>query len=206
MTGTIIPAAKTAAKWISEHRTLILALTAGIASATVAFKAMKTAATAIKAVKELKTVWEAASKGGATLANASKLLTVKFLVIAAAIAAAVAIGVLIYKNWDKIKAKAPWNWARRLPRYGETSRPAFPRPWRTWFLRSSLISPAVRLFERVVGKRFGGSGERQGHFYRISLTLRRTYLQGNRSAAWDNIVAIFGKRVWHDREPGRKPP
>lgn len=106
MTGTIIPAAKTAAKWISEHRTLILALAAGIASATVAFKTMKTAATAIKAVKELKTVWEAASKGGATLANASKLLTVKFLAISAAIAVAVAIGVLIYKNWDKIKAKA----------------------------------------------------------------------------------------------------
>ena len=48
MTGTIIPAAETAVKWISEHRTLILALAAGIASATVAFKTMKTAATAIK--------------------------------------------------------------------------------------------------------------------------------------------------------------
>ena len=50
MTGTIIPAAETAVKWISEHRTLILALAAGIATAVAAYKAYKVAITAYNAV------------------------------------------------------------------------------------------------------------------------------------------------------------
>ena len=87
------------------------------------------------------------------------------LAVVAAIGLAVAAGILIYKNWDKIKAKAVELGAKISGGMGETSRPAFPRPWRTWFLRSSLISPAVCLFERVGGKVFRRPGrKRQGHF------------------------------------------
>lgn len=151
MTGTIIPAAETAVKWISEHRTLILALAAGIATAVAAYKAYKVAITAYNAVMAVyKVVTAASATGTFTLAGAMTALNLPVLAVVAAIGLAVAAGILIYKNWDKIKAKAvelgaPWNWARRSPRYGETSRPAFPRPWRTWFLRSSLISPCCPL-------------------------------------------------------------
>lgn len=191
MTGTIIPAAKTAAKWISEHRTLILTLAAGIASATVAFKTMKTAATAIKAVKELKTVWEAASKGGATLANASKLLTVKFLAISAAIAVAVAIGVLIYKNWDKIKAKAVELGAKISEVWGNIKTGV-----------SEAVANLVSAFQSnfpLLSAYLSGwwesvsvAWENVKAIFANIIDFVQNVFAGNWSAAWDNIVAIFG--------------
>mgnify|MGYP002551724039 CR=1 FL=1 len=191
MTGTIIPAAKTAAKWISEHRTLILALAAGIASATVAFKTMKTAATAIKAVKELKTVWEAASKGGATLANASKLLTVKFLAISAAIAVAVAIGVLIYKNWDKIKAKAVELGAKISEVWGNIKTGVSEAV-------ANLISafqsnfPLLSAYLSGWWKSVSAAWENVKAIFANIIDFVQNVFAGNWSAAWDNIVAIFG--------------
>lgn len=191
MTGTIIPAAKTAAKWISEHRTLILALAAGIASATVAFKTMKTAATAIKAVKELKTVWEAASKGGATLANASKLLTVKFLAISAAIAVAVAIGVLIYKNWDKIKAKAVELGAKISEVWGNIKTSVSEAV-------ANLVSafqsnfPLLSAYLSGWWKSVSAAWENVKAIFANIIDFVQNVFAGNWSAAWDNIVAIFG--------------
>ena len=191
MTGTIIPAAKTAAKWISEHRTLILALAAGIASATVAFKTMKTAATAIKAVKELKTVWEAASKGGATLANASKLLTVKFLAISAAIAVAVAIGVLIYKNWDKIKAKAVELGAKISEVWGNIKTGVSEAVAN---LTSAFQSNFPLLSAYLSGwwKSVSAAWENVKAIFANIIDFVQNVFAGNWSAAWDNIVAIFG--------------
>lgn len=191
MTGTIIPAAKTAAKWISEHRTLILALAAGIASATMAFKTMKTAATAIKAVKELKTVWEAASKGGATLANASKLLTVKFLAISAAIAVAVAIGVLIYKNWDKIKAKAVELGAKISEVWGNIKTGVSEAV-------ANLVSafqsnfPLLSAYLSGWWKSVSAAWENVKAIFANIIDFVQNVFAGNWSAAWDNIVAIFG--------------
>jgi len=191
MTGTIIPAAKTAAKWISEHRTLILALAAGIASATVAFKTMKTAATAIKAVKELKTVWEAASKGGATLANASKLLTVKFLAISAAIAVAVAIGVLIYKNWDKIKAKAVELGAKISEVWGNIKTGVSEAV-------ANLVSafqsnfPLLSAYLSGWWKSVSAARENVKAIFANIIDFVQNVFAGNWSAAWDNIVAISG--------------
>lgn len=191
MTGTIIPAAKTAAKWISEHRTLILALAAGIASATAAFKTMKTAATAIKAVKELKTVWEAASKGGATLANASKLLTVKFLAISAAIAVAVAIGVLIYKNWDKIKAKAVELGAKISEVWGNIKTGVSEAV-------ANLVSafqsnfPLLSAYLSGWWESVSAAWENVKAIFANIIDFVQNVFAGNWSAAWDNIVAIFG--------------
>lgn len=90
MTGTIIPAAETAVKWISEHRTLILALAAGIATAVAAYKAYKV-------------VTAASATGTFTLAGAMTALNLPVLAVVAAIGLAVAAGILFYKNWDKIK-------------------------------------------------------------------------------------------------------
>ena len=191
MTGTIIPAAETAVKWISEHRTLILALAAGIASATVAFKTMKTAATAIKAVKELKTVWEAASKGGATLANASKLLTVKFLAISAAIAVAVAIGVLIYKNWDKIKAKAVELGAKISEVWGNIKTGVSEAV-------ANLVSafqsnfPLLSAYLSGWWESVSAAWENVKAIFANIIDFVQNVFAGNWSAAWDNIVAIFG--------------
>lgn len=191
MTGTIIPAAKTATKWISEHRTLILALAAGIASATVAFKTMKTAATAIKAVKELKTVWEAASKGGATLANASKLLTVKFLAISAAIAVAVAIGVLIYKNWDKIKAKAVELGAKISEVWGNIKTGVSEAVANLVYAFQSNF-PLLSVYLSGWWKSVSAARENVKAIFANIIDFVQNVFAGNWSAAWDNIVAIFG--------------
>ena len=96
MTGTIIPAAETAVKWISEHRTLILALAAGIATAVAAYKAYKVAITAYNAVMAVyKVVTAASATGTFTLAGA-------MTAVVGGIVLAVAAGIMIYKIWDKI--------------------------------------------------------------------------------------------------------
>lgn len=105
MTGTIIPAAETAVKWISEHRTLILALAAGIATAVAAYKAYKVAITAYNAVMAVyKVVTAASATGTFTLAGAMTALNLPVLAVVAAIGLAVAAGILIYKNWENVKA------------------------------------------------------------------------------------------------------
>lgn len=91
MTGTIIPAAETAVKWISEHRTLILALAAGIATAVAAYKAYKVAITAYNAVMAVyKVVTAASATGTFTLAGAMTALNLPVLAVVAAIGLAVA--------------------------------------------------------------------------------------------------------------------
>ena len=101
MTGVILPAAETAVKWVSENKDLILALAAGILTAVAAYKAYKLAVTAYNAVMGVyKVVTEASATGTFTLAGAMTALNLPVLAVVAAIAAVVAIGVLLYKNWD----------------------------------------------------------------------------------------------------------
>lgn len=166
MTGTIIPAAETAVKWISEHRTLILALAAGIATAVAAYKAYKVAITAYNAVMAVyKVVTAASATGTFTLAGAMTALNLPVLAVVAAIGLAVAAGILIYKNWDKIKAKAVELGAKISEVWGNIKTGV-----------SEAVANLVSAF--------------QSNFHLLS-----AYLSGwweSVSAAWDNIVAIFG--------------
>lgn len=166
MTGTIIPAAETAVKWISEHRTLILALAAGIATAVAAYKAYKVAITAYNAVMAVyKVVTAASATGTFTLAGAMTALNLPVLAVVAAIGLAVAAGILIYKNWDKIKAKAVELGAKISEVWGNIKTGV-----------SEAVANLVSAF--------------QSNFPLLS-----AYLSGwweSVSAAWDNIVAIFG--------------
>lgn len=166
MTGTIIPAAETAVKWISEHRTLILALAAGIATAVAAYKAYKVAITAYNAVMAVyKVVTAASATGTFTLAGAMTALNLPVLAVVAAIGLAVAAGVLIYKNWDKIKAKAVELGAKISEVWGNIKTGV-----------SEAVANLVSAF--------------QSNFPLLS-----AYLSGwwkSVSAAWENVKAIFG--------------
>ena len=105
MTGTIIPAAETAVKWISEHRTLILALAAGIATAVAAYKAYKVAITAYNAVMAVyKVVTAASATGTFTLAGAMTALNLPVLAVVAAIGLAVAAGIAFQSNFPLLSA------------------------------------------------------------------------------------------------------
>lgn len=58
----------------------------------------------------LTAVWGVAATVGSALAAVVAAITLPMLVVAAAVIALIAVGVLLYKNWDKIKAFASKAW------------------------------------------------------------------------------------------------
>ena len=174
MTGTIIPAAETAVKWISEHRTLILALAAGIATAVAAYKAYKVAITAYNAVMAVyKVVTAASATGTFTLAGAMTALNLPVLAVVAAIGLAVAAGILIYKNWDKIKTGVSEAVANLVSAF-QSNFPLLSAYLSGWWKSVSAAWENVKaIFANIID-------------------FVQNVFAGNWSAAWDNIVAIFG--------------
>ena len=192
MTGTIIPAAKTAAKWISEHRTLILALAAGIATAVAAYKAYKVAITAYNAVMAVyKVVTAASATGTFTLAGAMTALNLPVLAVVAAIGLAVAAGILIYKNWDKIKAKAVELGAKISEVWGNIKTGVSEAV-------ASLVSafqsnfPLLSAYLSGWWESISAAWENVKAIFANIIDFVQNVFAGNWSAAWDNIVAIFG--------------
>lgn len=160
MTGTIIPAAETAVKWISEYRTLILALAAGIATAVAAYKAYKV-------------VTAASATGTFTLAGAMTALNLPVLAVVAAIGLAVAAGILIYKNWDKIKTGVSEAVANLVSAF-QSNFPLLSAYLSGWWESVSAAWENVKaIFANIID-------------------FVQNVFAGNWSAAWDNIVAIFG--------------
>lgn len=192
MTGTIIPAAETAVKWISEHRTLILALAAGIATAVAAYKAYKVAITAYNAVMAVyKVVTAASATGTFTLAGAMTALNLPVLAVVAAIGLAVAAGILIYKNWDKIKAKAVELGAKISEVWGNIKTGVSEAV-------TNLVSafqsnfPLLSAYLSGWWKSVSAAWENVKAIFANIIDFVQNVFAGNWSAAWDNIVAIFG--------------
>ena len=183
MTGTIIPAAETAVKWISEHRTLILALAAGIATAVAAYKADKGAV--------YKVVTAASATGTFTLAGAMTALNIPVLAVVAAIGLAVAAGVLIYKNWDKIKAKAAELGAKISEVWGNIKTGVSEAV-------ANLVSafqsnfPLLSAYLSGWWESVSAAWENVKAIFANIIDFVQNVFAGNWSAAWDNIVAIFG--------------
>ena len=178
MTGTIIPAAETAVKWISEHRTLILALAAGIATAVAAYKAYKV-------------VTAASATGTFTLAGAMTALNIPVLAVVAAIGLAVAAGILIYKNWDKIKAKAVELGAKISEVWGNIKTGVSEAV-------ANLVSafqsnfPLLSAYLSGWWESVSAAWENVKAIFANIIDFVQNVFAGNWSAAWDNIVAIFG--------------
>ena len=192
MTGTIIPAAETAVKWISEHRTLILALAAGIATAVAAYKAYKVAVTAYNAVMAVyKVVTAASATGTFTLAGAMTALNLPVLAVVAAIGLAVAAGILIYKNWDKIKAKAVELGAKISEVWGNIKTGVSEAV-------ANLVSafqsnfPLLSAYLSGWWESVSAAWENVKAIFANIIDFVQNVFAGNWSAAWDNIVAIFG--------------
>ncbi|KYC67170.1 phage tail tape measure protein [Heyndrickxia coagulans] len=98
--------------FVTQHWGLVSNTLVGAAAAVVTFKSAMTGLTIISAIVKLMKAWRA----GTLLATAAELgLNAALLAnpltwIAVAIAAVVAAGVLLWKNWDTIKAKAVQLW------------------------------------------------------------------------------------------------
>lgn len=192
MTGTIIPAAETAVKWISEHRTLILALAAGIATAVAAYKAYKVAVTAYNAVMAVyKVVTAASATGTFTLAGAMTALNLPVLAVVAAIGLAVAAGILIYKNWDAIKAKAAELGAKISEVWGNIKTGVSEAV-------ANLVSafqsnfPLLSAYLSGWWESVSAAWDNVKAIFTNIIDFVQNVFAGNWSAAWDNIVAIFG--------------
>lgn len=188
MTGTIIPAAKTAAKWAGEHKDLLLAIAAGVGAAIAAYKVYKTTMTAYNAVMAIyKVVTAASATGTFTLAGAVSALHLKALAICGVIGLVVAAGILLYKNWDTVKAKAgelgvkiSEIWAKidgavtaaisaiseRFPLLGAVLSGVWTSIQDCWANIQAIFSNIISFIDNV--------------------------FSGNWSAAWQNIVNIFG--------------
>lgn len=188
MTGTIIPAAKTAVKWIAEHKDLLLAIAAGVGAAIAAYKVYKTTMTAYNAVMAIyKVVTAASATGTFTLAGAVSALHLKALAICGVIGLVVAAGILLYKNWDTVKAKA-----------GELGA----KISAIWANIDGAVTAAISaISERfpLLGAVLAGVWTSiqdcwtniQAVFSNIISFIDNVF-SGNWSAAWQNIVAIFG--------------
>ena len=188
ITGTIIPAAKTAAKWAGEHKDLLLAIAAGVGAAIAAYKVYKTTMTAYNAVMAIyKVVTAASATGTFTLAGAVSALHLKALAICGVIGLVVAAGILLYKNWDTVKAKA-----------GELGA----KISEIWAKIDGAVTAAISaISERfpLLGAVLSGVwtsiqdcwANIQAIFSNIISFIDNVF-SGNWSAAWQNIVNIFG--------------
>lgn len=186
--GEIIPQLAEGARWAVEHRGLILAIAAGVLTAVGAYKTYKTVLAAYNATMAIhKIVTEASAAGTFTLAGAMKALNIPTMAACAGIGLLVAGGVLLYKNWDTVKAKA-----------GELGA-AVSAIW-------SKIDGAVQNAITVISARFPELGVAMQDWWK-TLKTAGEYIQkvfsgiidfidnvfaGKWSAALENLIYIFG--------------
>jgi len=106
--------AKQAGDWIIQNWTLVQETIIGVTTAVIAFKAGMAALTVISTVNTLM----AAYRAGTLLATLAQMgLNVAVWAfpgtwVVAAIAAVIAVGVLLYRNWDTVKKKATELWSK----------------------------------------------------------------------------------------------
>ena len=190
--GEIIPQLIEGVKWVAQHKDLVLAIAAGVASAVVAYKTYKTAITAYNAAMAIyKVVTAASATGTFTLAGAMTALNLPVLAVCAAIAAAAAIGILLYKNWDTVKAKAVELGAKIAEVWGNI---------KTWV--SGAISGVVAAFSEAFPllsaylsgwwQSIQAAWDNVKAIFSNIIDFVKNVFSGNWSAAWENIVSIFG--------------
>ena len=188
ITGTIIPAAKTAAEWAGEHKDLLLAIAAGVGAAIAAYKVYKTTMTAYNAVMAIyKVVTAASATGTFTLAGAVSALHLKALAICGVIGLVVAAGILLYKNWDTVKAKADELGARISAIWANIDGAVT--------AAISAISERFPLLGAVLSGVWTSIQDCWANIQAIFsniISFIDNVFSGNWSAAWQNIVNIFG--------------
>lgn len=101
--SNVIPAAKTAAKWIGENKDMLLTLAGAIATAVGAYMALKTAGQAAGAIKGIGTVLGTAVKQGGLLKTVVGLLGGQFTVVIAIIAAVAGAFVILWNRSEQFR-------------------------------------------------------------------------------------------------------
>lgn len=191
VTGTIIPAAKTAVGWVKENKDMILTLAkaAGVAVAT--FKTLQTAGRAVSAFKSLNTIFSAGVKNGGAFGTVIKLLGGKFTVIIAVVAAVAAAFMVLWNRSEKFRTAVMGIWKQVQPllqamgnmvtMVGTALAPVLSNLANT--VLAGLETAFVALspyIQSVIG------------ILTNLIEFVTNVFSGNWSAAWQNIVNIFG--------------
>lgn len=114
-TNTIIPAATKTAKWIKEHKTRLLSLSAGVVTLVAAFKTLKTINTVVTTFTSLKTIISKTSAAGGVMSKIMGLGGVKMALIAGAIALVAAGFIYLWNNSEKFRKTVIAIWDKLKP-------------------------------------------------------------------------------------------
>lgn len=184
----IIPQLAEGAKWAVEHRGLILAIASGVLTAVAAYKTYKTALTAYNAAMGIyKIVTAASATGTFTLAGAMTALNVPVLAACAGIGLLVAGGILLYRNWDTVKAKAGELGAAVSAIWSNIDA-AVQNAIAAISARFPLLGAVMQGWWKSVGDAWANI---QAVFSNIIDFINNVFA-GNWSAALENLIHIFG--------------
>ena len=191
VTGTIIPAAKTAVGWVKENKDMILTLAkaAGVAVAT--FKTLQTAGRAVSAFKSLNTIFSAGVKNGGAFGTVIKLLGGKFTVIIAVVAAVAAAFMVLWNRSEKFRTAVMGIW--------QQVQPLLPAMGNMVTMVGTALAPVLSNLANTVLAGLETAFVALSPYIQSVIGILTNLIEfvtnvfsGNWSAAWQNIVNIFG--------------
>lgn len=191
VTGTIIPAAKTAVGWVKENKDMILTLAkaAGVAVAT--FKTLQTAGRAVSAFKSLNTIFSAGVKNGGAFGTVIKLLGGKFTVIIAVVAAVAAAFMVLWNRSEKFRAAVMGIW--------QQVQPLLQAMGNMVTMVGTALAPVLSNLANTVLAGLETAFVALSPYIQSVIGILTNLIEfvtnvfsGNWSAAWQNIVNIFG--------------
>lgn len=191
VTGTIIPAAKTAVGWVKENKDMILTLAkaAGVAVAT--FKTLQTAGRAVSAFKSLNTIFSAGVKNGGAFGTVIKLLGGKFIVIIAVVAAVAAAFMVLWNRSEKFRTAVMGIW--------QQVQPLLQAMGNMVTMVGTALAPVLSNLANTVLAGLETAFVALSPYIQSVIGILTNLIEfvtnvfsGNWSAAWQNIVNIFG--------------
>lgn len=191
VTGTIIPAAKTAVGWVKENKDMILTLAkaAGVAVAT--FKTLQTAGRAVSAFKSLNTIFSAGVKNGGAFGTVIKLLGGKFTVIIAVVAAVAAAFMVLWNRSEKFRTAVMSIW--------QQVQPLLQAMGNMVTMVGTALAPVLSNLANTVLAGLETAFVALSPYIQSVIGILTNLIEfvtnvfsGNWSAAWQNIVNIFG--------------
>ena len=191
ITGTIIPAAKTAVRWVKENKDMILTLAkaAGVAVAT--FKTLQTAGRAVSAFKSLNTIFSAGVKNGGAFGTVIKLLGGKFTVIIAVVAAVAAAFMVLWNRSEKFRTAVMGIW--------QQVQPLLQAMGNMVTMVGTALAPVLSNLANTVLAGLETAFVALSPYIQSVIGILTNLIEfvtnvfsGNWSAAWQNIVNIFG--------------
>ena len=187
----IVPQVIEAAKWLWENRAAILAVATGVTTAVVAFKGLKTASAAVGAVKSLGTIFAAGAKNSGVLGTAVKLMGGKFAIIAAIIAAVAAAFVVLWNRSETFRTAVMNLWAKIQPLLQALGSLVS--------MIMNTLAPVLTNAANLLINKLGAAFVAVAPYIEGVITILTNLIEfvtnvfsGNWSAAWQNVVNIFG--------------